>query len=138
MERQGGEKRSFYRRGKGASTGTNEFAGVAGPSITLVIALVMLFASLAALLLANSLGGQLQETQGQLEEAQGELQDAQSELQETREAKNPPQQKADKAGAGAAEKQPGTVNKSQPQDSTKDRPQDPKPRARAGQGEKEQ
>lgn len=37
-----------------------KFAGAAGPSITLVVALVVLLASLAALLLANSLRGQLQ------------------------------------------------------------------------------
>ena len=106
---------------------------VAGPSITLIVALVVLFASLAALLLANSLRAELQKTRGQLEQAQ-------SELQKTQEAKNP-QQKTDKADAKPAEKQPGTVNKSQQQDSTKDRPQDPKTPATpapAGQGQKEQ
>ncbi len=107
------------------------------PSITLVVALVMLFASLAALLLANSLRGQLQETRGQLEEAQAQLQDARSELQKTQEAKNP-QQKTDKGGAGPAVKQPGTVNKSQPQDSAKNQSQDPKSPGQAGQGQKEQ
>jgi hypothetical protein len=107
-----------------------KFAVVAGPWITLVVALVMLFASLAALLLANSLRGQLEETQGQ-------LQDAQRNLQQTPAAKDR-QQNTDKAGAGSATKQPGTVNKSQTQDNTKDRPQDPKTPARAGQGQNEQ
>jgi molecular chaperone GrpE (heat shock protein) len=133
MERQGGEKRSFYQRGKGASTDTNKFAGVVGTSITLVAALVMLFASLAALLLANSLRGQLQETQDQLKEAQGKLQDAQSELQNTQAAKDR-QQKTDKAGAGpAAGKQPGAVNKSQPQENTKGRSQNSKSSTQGGQ-----
>lgn len=91
---------------------------MARPSITLVVALVMLFASLAALLLANSLRGQLQETRNQLDETRGELQDARSELQKTPAARDQ-QQKTDKGGAGSAGKQPGTVNKSQPQDNAK-------------------
>lgn len=91
------------------------FAGVAGPSVTLVVALVMLFASLTALLLANSL-------RGQLEEAQGELRNARSELQKTQAAKDQ-QQKTDKVGVGPTVKQPSVVNKSQPQDNTKDRSQ---------------
>jgi uncharacterized membrane protein (DUF106 family) len=48
--------------------------GAAGRSITVVAALTMLFVSVAALLLADSL-------RGQLEDAQGRLQDTQSELQ---------------------------------------------------------
>lgn len=109
-----------------------KFAAAAGPSITLVVALVMLFASLAAFLLANSLRGQLQETRGQLEEAQDQLQDAQSKLPKTPSAKDQ-QQKTDKGGAGPTGGQPGTVvNKSQPQDNTKN-PQDSKSSTRQGQ-----
>ncbi len=100
-----------------------KLASLAGPSITLIVALVMLFVGLAALLLANSLRGQLQETRGQLEEAQGQLKETQSELQEMRAAKDR-QQKVAKGGAGSAAKQPGAANKSQPQDNTKDRSQD--------------
>lgn len=102
-----------------------KFAAAAGPSITLVVALVMLFASLAAFLLANSL-------RGQLEEAQDQLQDAQSKLPKTPSAKDQ-QQKTDKGGAGPTGGQPGTVvNKSQPQDNTKN-PQDSKSSTRQGQ-----
>jgi hypothetical protein len=102
-----------------------KFAAAAGPSITLVVALVMLFASLAAFLLANSLRGQLEETRGQLE-------DAQSELPKTPSAKDQ-QQKTDKGGAVPTGGQPGTVvNKSQPQDNTKN-PQDSKSSTRQGQ-----
>lgn len=92
----------------------------AGPSVTLVAALVMLFASLAALLLANTL-------LGQLEEARGELRDTQSELQTMQEAKT------DKGGVGPAAKAPGTVNKSQPRENTKSQPRDPKSSTREGQ-----
>jgi Sec-independent protein translocase protein TatA len=92
--------------------------GATGTTIILVTALVMLFASLAALLLANSLRGELEETRGQLQDAQGELQQMQ--------AAKDLQEKTAKAGAGAAGRQPGTPNKVQPQDITKDRPQDPK------------
>ena len=51
--------------------------GATGTSIMLVVALVMLLASLGALLLANSLRGQVRETRGQLEETESQLQDAQ-------------------------------------------------------------
>lgn len=111
-----------------------KFAGAAGASITLVVALVMLFASLGALLLANSLRGELRETRGQLEETQGQLQAAQGELQQMQAAKDR-QQRAAEGGAGPAGRQPGTVNKSQPQDSTRDRSQDPKNSTREGQGQ---
>ena len=96
---------------------------LSGPSITLVVALVMVFVGLAALLLANSLRGQLQETRGQLEEAQGQLEETQGELQEMRAAKDR-QQKVAKGGAGSAAKQTGAASKSQPPDNTKDRSQD--------------
>lgn len=99
--------------------------GATGTSIILVVALVMLFASLAALLLANSLRGQLEETRGQLLDAQGELQQMQV-------AKDL-QQKTAKAGAGAAGRQPGTATQGQPPDNTKDRSQDPKSSTRQGQ-----
>jgi hypothetical protein len=99
--------------------------GATGTSIILVTALVMLFASLAALLLANSLWGELEETRGQLQDAQGELQQMQ--------AAKDLQQKTAKAGAGAAGSQPGTPNKVQPQDITKDRSQDPNSSTRQGQ-----
>lgn len=99
--------------------------GATGTSIILVVALVMLFASLTALLLANSLRGQLEETRGQLQDAQGELQQMQ--------AAKDLQQKTAKAGARATGRQPDTANKSQPQDNTKDRPQDPKSSTRQGQ-----
>ncbi len=99
-----------------------KFARMAGPSITLVVALVMLFVGLAALLLANSLRGQLQETRGQLEEAQGQLKETQGELQKMRDARDR-QQKAAKGGANSVARPPGTVNKSQPQDSKKDQSQ---------------
>jgi hypothetical protein len=98
--------------------------GATGTSIILVTALVMLFASLAALLLANSLRGELEETRGQLQDAQGELQQMQ--------AAKDLQEKSAKAGTGAAGRQPGTPNKIQPQDTTKDRPQDPKSSTRQG------
>ena len=105
-------------------------AGAAGPSITLVVALVVLLTSLAALLLANSLWGQLRETRGQLEEAKGQLQDSQSELQEMQKAKDRQQQiqkakdrqqKTAKGSAEPAESQSSTANNSRPQDSTKER-----------------
>ena len=96
-----------------------KLAGLAGPSITLVVALVMLFVGLAALLLANSLRGQLQETRGQLEEAQGQLKETQSELQKMRAAKDR-QQKVAEGSAGSAAKQPSAANKNRPQDNTKD------------------
>lgn len=99
--------------------------GATGNSIILVVALIMLFASLAALLLANSLRGQLEETRGQ-------LQDAQDELQEMQAAKDL-QQKTAKAGAGAAGRQPGTATQGQPPDNTKDRSQDPKSSTRQAQ-----
>ena len=99
--------------------------GATGTSIILVVALVMLFASLAALLLANSLRGQLEETRGQ-------LQDAQDELQQMQAAKDL-EQKTAKAGAGAGGSQPGTANEGQPPDNTKDRSQDPKSSTRQGQ-----
>jgi molecular chaperone GrpE (heat shock protein) len=79
----------------------------------------MLFVGLAALLLANSLRGQLQETRGQLEEAQGQLKETQSELQKVRAAKDR-QQKVAEGSAGSAAKQPSAANKSRPQDNTKD------------------
>jgi len=97
--------------------------GATGTSIILVVALVTLFASLAALLLANTLRGQLEETRGQ-------LQDAQVELQQMQAAKDL-QQKT--AKAGAAGREPGSANKGQPQDNTKDRSQDPKSSTRQGQ-----
>jgi Sec-independent protein translocase protein TatA len=99
--------------------------GATGTTIILVTALVMLFASLAALLLANSLRGELEETRGQLQDAQGELQQMQ--------AAKDLQQKTAKAGAGAGGSQPGTANEGQPQDNTKDRSQDPKSSIRQGQ-----
>jgi Sec-independent protein translocase protein TatA len=99
--------------------------GATGTSIILVVALVMLFASLAALLLANSLRGQLEETRGQ-------LQDAQDELQQMQAAKDL-QQKTAKAGAGAAARQPGTATQGQPPDNTKDRSQDPNSSTRQAQ-----
>jgi len=102
---------------------------VAGPSITLVVALVMLFASSAALLLANSLWARLQETQGQLEEAQGQLQQMQ--------AAKDQQQKTGKGSAGPAGGQPGTVNRSQSQNNTKDRLQDSKTPTREGQAQQQ-
>lgn len=109
-----------------------KLAGAAGPSITLVLALVMLFVGLAAFLLANSLRDQLQETRGQLEEAQGQLEETQGELQQMQAAKDL-QQNTAKAGAGAAGRQPGTTNESQPPTNTKDRSQDPKSSIRQGQ-----
>ncbi len=93
-----------------------KFAGEARPSIILVVALVMLFAGLAALLLANSL-------RGQLEEAQGQLQDTRSELQKAQQAKN---------------RQPGTVTKSQPQGSAKNQSQSPKSPAQEEQDQQPQ
>jgi hypothetical protein len=99
-----------------------KLASLAGPSITLVVALVMLFVGLAALLLANSLRGQLQETRGQLEEAQGQLKETQSELQKVRAAKDR-QQKVAEGSAGSATKQPSAANKSRSQDNTKDESQ---------------
>src|SRR5919107_3834830 len=112
-------------------------AGRAMPAITLAVALVMLFASLGALLLTNSLLGQLQEVQGQLEESQAQLQDARSELQKSEGVKNP-QQKTNKAGAGPTGNQPSPVNKSQPQDSTKDQAQEQKSPTQEVQGQKQQ
>lgn len=85
--------------------------GTTGTSIILVLALVTLIASLAALLLANSLRGQLEETRGQLQDAQGELQQMQ--------AAKDLQQKTAKAGAGAAGRQPNAANKGQPQDNSR-------------------
>jgi len=105
-------------------------AGRAMPAITLAVALVMLFASLGALLLTNSL-------RNQLEESQAQLQDARSELQKSEDAKNP-QQKTNKGGAGPTGNQPGPVNKSLPQDSTKDQAQDLKSPTREGLGQKQQ
>ncbi len=99
--------------------------GATGSSIILVVALVTLIASLAALLLANSLRGQLKETRGQLQDAQGELQQMQ--------AAKDLQQKTAKAGAGAGGSQPGTVTQGQPPDNTHDRSQDPKSSTRQGQ-----
>jgi hypothetical protein len=92
-----------------------KFVSVGGPLVTLVMSLVMLFASLAVLLLTNSLWGQLEEAQGQLEETQGQL-------QKEREAKTR-QPKTDKGGVGPTEKVTGPATKSQPQDSTKERTQ---------------
>lgn len=109
-----------------------KLAGAAVPSITLVLALVMLFVGLAAFLLANSLRVQLQETRGQLKEAQGQLEETQGELQQMQAAKDL-QQKTAKAGAGAAGRQPSTTNESQPQANTKDRVQDPKSSTQQGQ-----
>ena len=99
--------------------------GASGSSIILVVALVTLFASLVALLSANSLRGQLEETRDQLQDAQGELQQMQ--------AAKDLQQKTAKAGAGAGGSQPGTVTQGQPPDNTKDRSQDPKSSRRQGQ-----
>ncbi len=93
-----------------------KFAGEARPSIILVVALVMLFAGLAALLLANSL-------RGELEEAQGQLQDTRSELQKAQQAKN---------------RQPGTLTKSQPQGSAKNQSQSPKSSIQEGQDQQPQ
>ena len=90
--------------------------GTTGSSITLVGALVMLCAGLVALLLANSLRGQLQE-------AQGQLQDTRSELQKVQEAKD---------------RQQSIVNKNRPQDSAKDRSQNPKSSAQEGQDQQPQ
>ena len=53
------------------------YAGVAEPHMTLVVALALLFTGLAVLLVANSHRGQLQATQSQPEKAQGELQQIQ-------------------------------------------------------------
>jgi hypothetical protein len=97
--------------GKGASIDVKKFAGEARPSIILVVALVMLLVGLAALLLANSL-------RGQLEEAQGQLQDTRGELQKAQQAKN---------------RQPGTVTKSQPPGSAKNQSQSPKSSIQEGQ-----
>ena len=99
--------------------------GATGSAITLVVALVMLLAGVAALLLANSLRGQLEETRVQLRDAQGELQQMQ--------AAKDLQQKTAEGGAGPAGRQPGTANKSETQDSTKDRAKDPKTSTRQGQ-----
>lgn len=109
-----------------------KFMGAVGPSITLVAALVTLFAGLAALLLANSLRGQLQETQGQLEKVQGQLGDAQSELQKMQQARDW-QQKMTKGGTESAGNESRAVNKSRPQDNTKDQSQDSKSSTREGQ-----
>ena len=98
-----------------AAVDMKKLAGTAGPSITLVVALVMLFVSLAAFLLASSLWSRLQETQDQLEETRGQLQQMQA-------AKNQ-QQKTGKGSGG----QPGAVDKSQPQNNTNDRLQDKTP-----------
>ena len=120
---------------------------MAGPSTALVVALVVLLTSLAALVLANSLRSQLQETQGQLEEVHGQLRDSQSELQEMQQAKDRQQkiqeakdrqQKTAKGSAGPAESRSSTVNKSQPQDNAKDRSQtDTKDSTREGQEEQD-
>ena len=53
------------------------FAGVAEPRTTLMVALALLFTGLAVLLVANSHQGQPQETQSQPEKVQGELQQIQ-------------------------------------------------------------
>jgi hypothetical protein len=86
-----------------------KFASASRPFVTLVVALVMLFASLAALLVADSLRSQLEETQGQLQDTQGELQKMQG-------AKDR-QEKAPKGGAGSARSQPSNLNNSQPTNS---------------------
>ena len=112
----------------GTPNGVKKFVRVAGPA-GLIVALVVLFASLAALLLANSLWSQLRETQSQLKEVRGQLQDAQSKVQEAKDQ----QQKTAKGGTGPAGKQPGTVNKSQPQENTKGRSQNSKSSTQGGQ-----
>jgi len=88
----------------------------------------MLFANLAALLLADALWARLQETQGQLEEAQGKLQQMQAKDQ---------QQETAKGSTGPARVQPGPVKKSQPPNNTKDQLQDSKTPTREGQAQQQ-
>ena len=101
-----------------------------GPLITLVVALVVLFAGLAAFLLAIYLQGQLKETRGQLQDVQGQLEETQGQLQKIQEARAP-QQNATKGGVGPAARgssTPSTTNKSGPQDNAKNQspiPQNP-------------
>jgi len=114
-------------REREASISMKKFASVAGTSITLVVALVMLFTSLAALVLANSLRSQLEETQGQLQDTQSELEQMQAAMDR--------QQKTAKGGIGPAAKQPDPVNKSQSQDSTTSRSQAPKSLTPEGQNQ---
>ena len=103
--------------------------GAAGRSITVVAALTMLFVSVAALLLANSL-------RGQLEDAQGRLQDMQSELQTMQESRVQ-QQEEGKGGAGQTVGEPGAVNKTQSQNSIASTSQDSKSSAQEGQDQQQ-